>query len=281
MVWVAALFAALLLIIKKSNAHIGIVAVVCSLAAITVLPFVGYNALPITAQINRLENLLNNEGMLEEGNLIPAAAEPDKNVRESITDAVSFLAGTNEANLPSWFDRDLQNSNTFKSKMGFDQIWPQPDDFYEGSPGFYMSTSLYREQVAVDVSNYNWAVSFQDYYEKNQDGGITVKGKRGTYDIYWTYTPPDNLPDLKIMLNSRAIIEDELNTYIDKIIEKYPPGNMESSQKVPLDDMSIKFETPEVEAMLVLRDLSISLDTREDRINYWINPDALYIREKQ
>ena len=56
---------------------------------------------------------------------------------------------------------------------------------------------------------------------------------------------------------------------------------MESSQKVPLDDMSIKFETPEVEVMLVLRDLSISLDTREDRINYWINPDALYIREKQ
>lgn len=144
-----------------------------------------------------------------------------------------------------------------------------------------MSTSLYREQVAVDVSNYNWAVSFQEYYEKNQEGGITVKGKRGMYDIYWTYTPPDNLPDLKIMLNSRTIIEDDLNTYIDKIIEKYPPGNMESSQKVPLDDMSIKFETPEVEVMLVLRDLSISLDTREDRINYWINPDALYIREKQ
>lgn len=280
-VWVAALFAAILLIIKKSKAHIGIVAVVCSLAAITVLPFVGYNALPVTAQINRLENLLNNEGMLEDDKLIPAAAEPDKNVRESITDAVSFLAGTNEAKLPSWFDRDLQNSNTFKSKMGFEQIWPQPDDFYQGSPGFYMSTSLYREQVAVDVSNYNWAVSFQEYYEKNQEGGITVKGKRGMYDIYWTYTPPDNLPDLKIMLNSRTIIEDDLNTYIDKIIEKYPPGNMESSQKVPLDDMSIKFETPEVEVMLVLRDLSISLDTREDRINYWINPDALYIREKQ
>jgi hypothetical protein len=279
-VWIAALLAAILLIVKKSNAHIGIVAVVCSLAVITVLPFVGYNELPVNAQIERLENLLESQGMLEDGKLIPAKAEPEKNVRESITDAVSYLAGTSEARLPSWFERDLQNSNTFKSKMGFEQIWPQPDDFYEGSPGFYMSTSLYLKQMAVDVSNYNWAVSFQDYYEKTQDGGITIEGKKGTYDIYWTYTPPDNLPNLTVMLDGKTIIEDDMNTYIDKITEKYPPGNMDSSQAVSIEDMSIKFETPEVEVMIVFRDLSISLDTREDRINYWINPDAMYIREK-
>jgi hypothetical protein len=279
-VWIAALLAAILLIVKKSNSHIGIVAVVCSLAVITVLPFVGYNELPVNAQIERLENLLESQGMLEDGKLIPAKAEPEKNVRESITDAVSYLAGTSEARLPSWFERDLQNSNTFKSKMGFEQIWPQPDDFYEGSPGFYMSTSLYLKQMAVDVSNYNWAVSFQDYYEKTQDGGITIEGKKGTYDIYWTYTPPDNLPNLTVMLDGKTIIEDDMNTYIDKITEKYPPGNMDSSQAVSIEDMSIKFETPEVEVMIVFRDLSISLDTREDRINYWINPDAMYIREK-
>lgn len=279
-VWIAALLAAVLLIVKKSNAHIGIVAVVCSLAVITVMPFVGYNELPVNAQIKRLENLLESQGMLEDGKLIAAKDEPEKNVRESITDAVSYLAGTNEAKLPSWFERDLQNSNTFKLKMGFEQIWPQPDDFYEGSPGFYMSTSLYLKQMAVDVSNYNWAVSFQDYYEKTQDGGITIEGKKGTYDIYWTYTPPDNLPNLTVMLGGKTIIEDDMNTYIDKITEKYPPGNMESSQAVSIEDMSIKFETPEVEVMIVFRDMSISLDTREDRINYWINPDAMYIREK-
>jgi hypothetical protein len=279
-VWIAALLAAILLIVKKSYAHIGIVAVVCSLAVITVLPFVGYNELPVNAQIERLENLLESQGMLEDGKLIAAKAEPEKNVRESITDAVSYLAGSNEARLPSWFERDLQNSNTFKNKMGFEQIWPQPDDFYEGSPSFYMSTSLYLKQMAVDVSNYNWAVSFQDYYEKTQNGAITIEGKKGTYDIYWTYTPPDNLPNLTIMLDGRTIIEDDMNTYIDKITEKYPPGNMESSQAVSIEDMSIKFETPEAEVMIVFRDLSISLDTREDRINYWINPDALYIREK-
>jgi hypothetical protein len=279
-VWIAALLAAILLIVKKLNAHIGIVAVVCSLAIITVLPFVGYNELPINAQIERLENLLESQGMLEDGKLIAAKAEPEKNIRESITDAVSYLAGSNEANLPSWFERDLQNSNTFKSKMGFEQIWPQPDDFYEGSPGFYMSTSLYLKQMAVDVSNYNWAVSFQDNYEKTQNGAITIEGKKGTYDIYWTYTPPDNLPNLTIVLDGRTIIEDDMNTYIDKITEKYPPGNMESSQAVSIEDMSIKYETSEAEIMIVFRDLSISLDTREDRINYWINPDAMYIREK-
>jgi hypothetical protein len=279
-VWIAALLAAILLIVKKLNAHIGIVAVVCSLAIITVLPFVGYNELPINAQIERLENLLESQGMLEDGKLIAAKVEPEKNIRESITDAVSYLAGSNEANLPSWFERDLQNSNTFKSKMGFEQIWPQPDDFYEGSPGFYMSTSLYLKQMAVDVSNYNWAVSFQDNYEKTQNGAITIEGKKGTYDIYWTYTPPDNLPNLTIVLDGRTIIEDDMNTYIDKITEKYPPGNMESSQAVSIEDMSIKYETSEAEIMIVFRDLSISLDTREDRINYWINPDAMYIREK-
>lgn len=280
-VWIAALLAALLLILKKSNAHHGIVAVVCSLAVITVLPFVGYNELPVNAQISRLENLLEIQGMLEDGKLIPAAAEPEKNVRESITDAVSYLAGHNEARLPSWFERELQNSNTFKTKMGFEQVWPEPDDYYEGSPGFYMSSSLYLKQMAVDVSNYNWAVRFQDYYEKTQDGGITVEGKKGTYDIYWTYNPPDNLPNLKIMLDGRTIVEDDMNAYIDRITEKYPPGNVESSQQASLEDMSIKYETPEVEVMLVFSDLSISLDTREDKISYWINPDALYMKEIQ
>ena len=163
--------------------------------------------------------------------------------------------------------------------MGFEQLWPLPDDYYEGSPGYYMSTSLYLKQMAVDVSSYNWAVSFQDYYEKTKDGAITIEGKKGKYDVYWTYTPPDNLPNLKIMLDGRTIIEDDMNKYIDKITEKYPPGNTESSQAVSIDDMSIKFDTPEAEVMIVFRDLSISLDTREDRINYWINPDAMYIRE--
>ena len=84
---------------------------------------------------------------------------------------------------------------------------------------------------------------------------------------------------MEILLNDETIVDMDMNEYIDKVTEKYPLGKMNRSS-VPIEDMTMKFETPEIKAMLIFSGVDISLDPRADKINYWINPSILYVEEK-
>lgn len=50
-IWIGALASAVLLLILKAKAHPAIAALICALAVFSVLPVVGYQALPVTAQV--------------------------------------------------------------------------------------------------------------------------------------------------------------------------------------------------------------------------------------
>jgi len=274
-VWILALLSVISLIIFESKAHHLIVLVLSVLAVITVLPVVGYHELPVTAQVGRLEKLLEKEGMLEDGRILPASRELELSVREAITDAVIFLAYTEEAKLPSWFDKDLREGDTFKAKLGFEQTWPELDPI---GPGMYLSTSLFLPQEAIDISTYDWVINLQEDYriEKNF---VTINGKRGEYQIYWTIDSRPGIPSLKIVLDGHTILENDLNDYVDKITEKFPPGESEKL-RASFEDMSLELEAPEINVMLVFRDIQITVDPQQDIINYWIDIDALYMKEK-
>ena len=139
LIWVVAVVAVVLLLVRKDKAHPVIAALICAVALFAVLPGVGYHVLPVRAQVNRLENLLMQENILVDGELIPAAVEPERSVRESITDAVSFLAYRQTNLLPDWFDENLDRGDTFEAKFGFAQTWPVPD-YEEPSPTTNLGT---------------------------------------------------------------------------------------------------------------------------------------------
>ncbi|NBJ16329.1 MAG: DUF4153 domain-containing protein [Dehalobacter sp. 4CP] len=282
LIWIVALAAAVLLMIRKARSHAVIAVLTCVLAVFSVLPVVGYQELPVTAQVNRLEKILVSQGILQDNQLTPSSVQPERAVRESITDAVDYLASASEAKLPSWFDRRLAQSDVFKDKLGFDKTWPEPEDM----PGKdnYIATSLMLPAEPVDISGYRWAINMQMESVKqmgNVNGKeyITIDGDKGTYRIYWTYPANNNIPSLKIMEDDRVILEQELNGYLDQIAAKFPPGKAETYQAA-LDDMCLKLETPEISVLLVFSNIDISLDPREDRINYWLNLDELYLKEK-
>ena len=127
LLWIIAVAAAVLLLAMKAKSHTIIALITCALAVFSVLPVLGYQALPVASQVSRLEKLLVSQGMLQDDKLIPAASEPDKAVRENITDAVNYLATSRDAKLPAWFDTSLVNSDTFREKLGFEQTWPEPE----------------------------------------------------------------------------------------------------------------------------------------------------------
>ncbi len=275
LLWTVALFAALLLLFIKDKAYPAIVAFTCTIVLVAVLPVVGYQALPVSAQVNRLENLLISQNMLKDNEIVPAATEPEEKVRESITDSVNYLASAPDAKLPVWFDRKLNDSQVFKSKLGFDQTWPKPD--VTPGPGGYLSTSLQLPVQAIDITGYRWAVTMGPSAEKGRSTAA-VQGTKGTYQIYWTMNPP-GVPTVKITLNDQVILEQDMNDYIDRITQKYPPS-AEPTQRGTIEDLSLKLETPELSVLLVFNNIDINVDVRNDQINYWFNLNAIYLNEK-
>lgn len=276
--WILAVSAAVLLLVRKARAHVAIVVLASALIVFSVLPAVGYQALPVAAQVGRLENLLVSEGILEDGQLIPATVEPDKTVRESITDAVDYLAYQEDAKLPDWFDKRLGEGAVFKEKLGFNKLFPEPEYPYAEGPGRYLGTSLMLSTQAVDISGYDWAVNLQESSRKGE-ASVSVEGNKGVYEIYWTINPPSGIPSLKITLDGNAILEQDMNAYIDRISQAFPPGQGNPSQ-ASLEDMSVKLETQEASVLLVFNNIEINVDPRADTINYWLNLNAMYFKEK-
>ncbi len=275
LVWIIAVTAAVLLLVLKAKAHTWIIALTCFLAAFSVLPGVGYQALPVASQVYRLESLLVSQGMLEGGQIAPATTEPERAVKEKITDAVSYLVNTQDAALPTWFDKRLGENEVFETKLGFSQTWPQSED---NVPGGYMGINLMLPAGAIDINGYRWMVNMQDNQGKGEIT-VTVNGDKGLYEITWTANRPNGIPSLKVALNGHVIIEQDLRAYLGRIEEVFPLGQ-NTPPSATLEDMSLALETPEVSVLLVFSNIDVYFDPSQDTTNYWLNLYALYLQEK-
>lgn len=272
MIWIVTMAAAILLIVMKNKAHVAIAALVCGVTVFSVLPAVGYHALPVTLQINRLEKILIAEGMFENGSIVPAASRPDQSVREAITDAVDYLAYAQDAELPSWFDKRLNESAVFKNKLGFEQTWP--DSGYD--PGDYVGTYLSLPSGAFNISGYQWAVNMQYGGETMP---VTIEGEKGVYQIYWSGASESGIPVIRIELDGRTIHEENMDAYLDRIIGKYPPGGMQPSE-IGFEDMSYAIEIhDEAKILLVFDNVSISKNRSTGHTDYWLDLSMLYMSE--
>ncbi len=273
LLWVFAGVSAVLLLFRKERAHLPMCILIGVLTVFAVLPVVGYHALPVSAQVSRLERLLVSEGILVDGELVAAAAEPDRGARESITDAVNFLARAEEERLPEWFDRDLQRADVFRERLGFEQVWPE----LEEPIGGYLGTHLVLPSGAVDIQGYEWAIQIQDAFGETEQT-VTVDGDRGRYSIRWMVNPPEEVPVLTVSLDGRQVLETRLDAYIDGIIEAFPPAERRRTEAT-LEDMTLSAQSPEVDVLLVFRYVEIFYDTRQDTRNLFVDLHAVYLRE--
>lgn len=277
--WIVAVAASLLLLLMKEKSHEIIVAIICVMTVVAVMPVVGYHALPVSAQVSRLENILMEEGMFEDGRIVPAEEEPDRAVREAITDAVDYLDRAEDAALPEWFEERLAEKQGFTETFGFERVWPERDDYYDGYSDSSMRTSVQLSAEPVNISGYEWA--FGDFMKIGSKEPISLEGSRGTYRIYWENDPSEEVPSLTIALNDETILERDMNDFIDRVTEDYPPNNRFESVEVPVEYMSWVMETPEVKVLFVFEQVEITVYVEDDRINYWFYPEALYFLEKE
>jgi len=276
LIWLIALVAALLLIIRKARAHVPIVWLICLVAIISVLPGIGYHALPVTAQTSRLANLLATQGMLVNGQIQPAAQEPDQATREAITDATLYLATAQEARLPDWFDPKLSDNQTFKTRYGFDQVWPAAGS---GQPFNYATTFLTLPEGVLPISGYQWAISLQNQFQYGTGAlPVTLAGQKGQYTISWSVKANNNLPVIKIMLDGTVLVDQSLADYASELIGKYPMASNGKQTAATLEDMTLELTSPEMDAIIVFN--SIELTNDNGQIRYFFYPSMLFMKEK-
>ena len=276
-VWIVMVGAAFLLLLMKQRSYLIIILIICGFAVASVLPAVGYHALPVSAQTQRLENLLTEQGMLVDNQISPAEGELPKGTREAITDAVYFLAYSRDARLPEWLDKNITDGTIFKKQLGFEPVWPAAEDPFGGG-GDYLNMSLNLPGGPVDISDYQWAINMQQEYNK-VNTPVPLMTDRGTYQILWRMEQPQGKPSFRVTLDEQVVLESDMNDYIDQLTEKFPPGG-QAQYKPTREDMTLLLESDELEAMLVFRYIDITLNVREDTINYWFDLDAIYLREK-
>lgn len=272
LLWLIAVVSSILLLIKKSKAYLPIIFLICALAVISVLPFVGYQPTTIASQTNRLTTLLVEENMLQDGELLPASGEIKLSARENITDAVVYLAGFPEDKLPSWFDPAMARSDIFQEKLGFAQTWSS-----EGKGvGDNFVTSVYLTSSAIDVSAYRWALIFNPM-DPNSADFVTVAGENHTYEIYWLTDANKGIPTLKIVSDGTVIVEEDLSSYLQQVAATYP--NVQS-QGAPIKDMSLKIDTDDLDALVVFQLIEGYVGPDEYNVYYNLNLNAVYLNEK-
>lgn len=99
------------------------------------------------------------------------------------------------------------------------------------------------------------------------------------YRVDWNFEPPNNVPLVRVSLDDRVILEQDLNSYIDRLMAKYPLSER-PQQAATVEDMSLKLESPEVELLLLFGYVDISLDVRSDTHTYWFSLSGVYMNEK-
>ncbi|HOP11068.1 MAG TPA: DUF4153 domain-containing protein [Oscillospiraceae bacterium] len=274
LLWVLAFIGSFLILTKKERAHAFVALTACALAIFSILPAVGYQDLPVTVQINRLEKLLVSQNMLTENTLTPAETEPEESVKIDVTDAVYYLIYQDEANLPSWLDTVAINERSFKEVFGFEQAWEETQDSETpGIPvqGIYLSLS----SSAMPIHDYDWVVRFQKYGTES----IQFTGNNGNYKVDWVMTSESKVPSISISLNNQVLVEQSLDDYFNGLIDQYGL-NAKNAVDGTLDNMSIAFETDSFNALLVLNSAEYSLNRSTNEVYYWVEPGALYLSEK-
>jgi hypothetical protein len=217
--------------------------------------------------------------MLKDERLVPAAIEPARSVREDITDAVEFLNRTDdESRLPTWFDRDLYQKDTFEASMGFGMVWPEQDNYDDNPDARRFGTSLMLPNGVVDISDYTWSV-FLSGFETDEEGRgqVDIEGERGEYSIIWER---DGEPTLMIYLDGELILEEGMGSYLNQLAEQYPDSDVNDTD-IATEDLSLVLGTQEVTVLLIFRHVSVNLDIQEDEFFYWTELNALYMKENE
>nr|WP_300006259.1 DUF4153 domain-containing protein [Tissierella sp.] len=272
MIWIFAMISVLLLIVLKDKSYRKIAIAAMVLAAIYVLPIVGYRDITFNSQVNRLEDILNDQGLLVDNKIQAKDGEIEYKKRGEITNSVDFIWSSQKKNTPAWFKGNLNDEEVFRDTFGFEKTY----GVYDGNEGEYFSTNLNLKEGPIDISGYNLSLNIRP--NEQNDTADKFEGKAGSYEINIT-NESTGLPTVLVKLNGEEIIEENLSQYIEELLLKYPLEEREQIE-LPFEDMSKVLEDENIAILLVFSNININ-DQNKNKKEYYLDFQGIYVREKE
>lgn len=271
MIWIFAIISVVLLIFLKDRAYRKIATTAMVISVIWVLPIIGYQDITFNSQVNRLEKILVEEGLLENDNIIKSEGKIETVKKGEITDAVDFIAYSEKSNTPNWFTKDLSEDKTFKETFGFEKtygIYTEPSD--------YTGSNLVLKTEVVDISEYSLSLNI-NANEKTKTSAH-FEGANGRYEIVWSNEFTE-IPKITVRFEDSVIIEEDMERYLSELLIKYPPET-DRMKEVPFEDMSMTVEGGDLSVLLVFDNINVYFDKQQEKTDHYINLQGIYIKYK-
>jgi hypothetical protein len=207
--------------------------------------------------------------------LIPTKENIPLETRRSITDSISFLALSEGAILPAWFDRDLNHGDKFEARLGFSQTYKYEQLNYPTRQ--WVRLTLPSEPIFV--SGYDFAIYLDTVDHLGGEGMASVKGKKGPYTLSWAFKGGDGFPILKVEKEGVVFIETNFQEHVNKLKSQYL-GENEKNKKAALKDMMYKISTDELGLLVIFNHIEFSMTQEHDEYHHLVQLRSLYFKEK-
>lgn len=272
LIWTGAIISSFFLVKKWKKAYPAILITITVLVILFVMPIVGYHRLPIAIQIQQLETRLTQANMLINHTLVPTTDELTIETRQYITETIYELAYTEDYELPTWWNDDFIIDATFKESFGFDPIYYYQNDYVKSETQF---TSIWAKNKPSIISDYDYAITSGAFY-KIETESILILHQGIQYELIWK-TENAKIPTLEIFKGSERILSQSMESFIESLSKKYPPG-IDSRIEVNQEDIQYQIENEQLKILLVFNNVEFQTNIREDIVSYWLGVEAIYLK---
>lgn len=199
------------------------------------------------SQNNRLENLLEKNNIISDGNIVANSNVPLED-KKQINSIIKYFKENHELKnikiLPR--DFDLDNMTTV---IGF-----KYEDYYgEWEPNKYFYYNVYQENYFIDISGYEYYVTMNSWGENN----INIEG------LVLKYNNSNNL--LTITKDDRILLEQDMAYFLEDIHAKHGlqdnrKGNMDLSYDDTTYEISIRDDLDNIDLKFIFKQINGSME---------------------
>lgn len=266
----------LYLIFNPKVSGIPLLITVAVLAVGSVLPAINYENVAVYSQVQRAENIMYRNNMLEYDEITPPESISEED-RIELSRAVEFICSRNKASMAKWLPLNFNFKNDYAEVFGVsgeydaNGVSTVTSQVIVGELG-----SQYYNISDYDISLVNY-VSY-NLYNFSMDNII---GRNGTYSVKFTDYADENITVATVTKDGITVLEQEITDNLGNIAA-FLSDNVNSNNDtvyMPMGIMNIRLHSDEVDILVVLKSVTIDKSEKDNRRLTTALTDTILIKE--
>lgn len=221
---------------------------------VSIIPPIDAMTVSLNNQINRLEQLLEENDMLENNTLSADGTIPETQ-KQQIAASLGYIDRRNALNELAWLPDDFELYGDFETTFGFSRTTYEESEWDEDeiSPDYFQVSSENEQAFALDVSDVDSVVSFymsQDSLNENMENHASFTIDNNNYTLEWSETNNEISLGLSEEMTG-SILTFDLTFLLEEFEYSFDPYIL------PVNQLSFTEETDDVILTLVIEHLQV------------------------